>query len=450
MFLKEIYLKNYKCFEERTFSFGERFTVLVGDNGSGKTAVLDGIAKALAHLQAEFSGSDTDNLQNWNGNEIRVVPHRLGVKTNLEKQRDAKIKATASVEDNEIIDWHYGPGGGHLGKVNEYLNKTYLKVQQNTPVVLPMIAYYGTDRYWSSGKTGKIEPRKIASRLDTYKDCLKPNTNFKIIEEWFLRMELILVKRKTIPSEYQAVTDAVKKSLGVFQGGNSAPTQAIFSPEDDQLYIDIGNGKELPFSMLSGGQRNMIGMVADIAFRMAELNPHIATDSPGVVLIDEIDLHLHPKWQRTIISDLKRIFPNCQFIVTTHSPFIIQSLDYEDGIIRLDNEYEEMPENFTSQSIEDIVEEIQGVVNPQWSKKREKMYDSAKFFFKKLESMDAEKDEDEIQLLREELELIKKPFAANVAYTAFLEQKRLLKETSLKRGANVLNEPKADYKAKKK
>lgn len=109
-----------------------------------------------------------------------------------------------------------------------------------------------------------------------------------------------------------------------------------------------------------------------------------------------------------------------------------------------------MPENFTSQSIEDIVEEIQGVVNPQWSKKREKMYDSAKFFFKKLESMDAEKDEDEIQLLREELELIKKPFAANVAYTAFLEQKRLLKETSLKRGANVLNEPKADYKAKKK
>ncbi|MCC6724335.1 MAG: AAA family ATPase, partial [Saprospiraceae bacterium] len=207
-----------------------------------------------------------------------------------------------------------------------------------------------------------------------------------------------------------------------------------------------------PFILLSEGYRNTLGLIADIAYRMAELNPHVTTDTPGVVLIDEIDLHLHPKWQRNIVGDLKRIFPNCQFIVTTHSPFIIQSLDVDDGIIRLDNEYEEVPEDFVNQSIEDIVENMQGVENPQWSEKKTAMYEAAQQYFKTLEKLTVGEDDAQIQKLREELELISKPYASNVAYLAFLEQKRLVREAQLTKGQQVVNdsEQQANYKKTRK
>src|SRR5690606_11390320 len=272
------------------------------------------------------------------------------------------------------------------------------KVGTNTPVTLPIIVYYKTNRYWDINKPEKIEPSQTGgSRLDAYRDCLSPITDIKVVNEWFLRMELIALRKRSMPPEYEAVTDAIIKSIQTLKKDDSSEVQAVFSPEDDELLIDIGNGKELPFRLLSGGQRNLIGMIADIAYRMAELNPHVTTDTPGVVLIDEIDLHLHPKWQRSVVGDLKRIFPNCQFIVTTHSPFIIQSLSVEDDLIILDNGYEEVPENYIDKSIEDIVEDVQGVENPQWSEKRQEMYDAAKKYYQTLEKLDPQKNEKEIQ-----------------------------------------------------
>ncbi|MFY0567387.1 AAA family ATPase [Archangium lansingense] len=98
--------------------------------------------------------------------------------------------------------------------------------------------------------------------------------------------------------------------------------------------------RQLPFEMLSDGVRNMLAMVGDIAYRTATLNPHLRelapSNTPGIVLIDELDLHLHPLWQREVVDDLRSVFPAIQFVATSHSPFIIQSLRRNE-LINLDD-----------------------------------------------------------------------------------------------------------------
>lgn len=160
-----------------------------------------------------------------------------------------------------------------------------------------------------------------------------------------------------------------------------------YDVESDEIRATLADGRELPFRLLSDGVRNMLGMVADIAYRMAILNPHLGSEvtqrTEGVVLIDEIDLHLHPKWQRHIVEDLKRTFPKVQFVVTTHSPFIIQSL--QPGELRLleteDNDEEIEWESYVDRSLEDVVENVMDIEMPQRSHRLQQMYDVAKKYY---------------------------------------------------------------------
>ena len=156
-----------------------------------------------------------------------------------------------------------------------------------------------------------------------------------------------------------------------------------FDVSRDELMIRFAE-RSLPFSFLSDGYRNMVAMVADIAIRCATLNPHLreksSQETPGVVLIDEIDLHLHPRWQRRVVDDLLRTFPKIQFFGTTHSPFVIQSLPPIEGVqlLNLDDEH---AEEFANKSVEDISEEIQGVELPQRSKRFKDMMEAAEEYF---------------------------------------------------------------------
>ena len=99
----------------------------------------------------------------------------------------------------------------------------------------------------------------------------------------------------------------------------------------DDIALDFESRQRIPFGFLSDGQRSMTALAADIAVRCMQLNPHLRGDAPkktsGVVLIDELDLHLHPNWQRKIVGNLTSLFPKLQFVATTHSPFIVQSLE---------------------------------------------------------------------------------------------------------------------------
>ena len=182
---------------------------------------------------------------------------------------------------------------------------------------------------------------------------------------------------------------------------------------------------ELPFDYLSDGYRNMVAMAADMAVRCATLNPALGPDAasktPGVVLIDEIDLHLHPKWQRRVVADLMRAFPLIQFVATTHSPFVIQSLPQtpEVRLINLDNEAATVREN---SSIEDITEEVQGVELPQMSQRKLEMLHTAEEYYRLLGEVPHATEEARQRLSQKLDELL--PFSDDLAYHAFLMAQR--------------------------
>ena len=173
----------------------------------------------------------------------------------------------------------------------------------------------------------------------------------------------------------------------------------------------------------------MFAMVADIARRAAILNPQFnekaPAETPGIVLIDEIDLHLHPSWQRRVVDDLRRTFPRMQFIATTHSPFIIQSLRQGELVdLRKYVPGEYVPGEYVERSIEDIVEDVMGIEVPQRSKRFQQMFDAAKEYYKVLQEAEGASPEKKREL-EQRLDELTEPFSDDVAYHAFLKMERI-------------------------
>ena len=160
--------------------------------------------------------------------------------------------------------------------------------------------------------------------------------------KWFEKMTIQQAQRGTISPELAAVEKAVSRCFSGITEATEVTTQFNLDTHNlDILYTEqSGEKKRIPMKNLSDGYKNTIGMIADIAYRMAVLNPQlldrVLTETPGIVLIDEVDLHLHPRWQQRILGDLQMLFPNVQFIVSTHAPLVISSVKRENLIV-LDN-----------------------------------------------------------------------------------------------------------------
>ena len=218
---------------------------------------------------------------------------------------------------------------------------------------------------------------------------------------------------------YEAIQQAVNEPfLEELKPGE----EIIFSTkfEEDIIALKTAEGTVLPFQMLSDGYRNVIKIMLDIATRMCILNPYLKEralkETPGIVLIDEVDLSLHPTWQKRIISILKEQFPKIQFICATHSPFIIQSL--EDGeLITLDRP---LDSEYSGEGLEDIAEEIMGVDLPQYSEKKRIMYEVAAQSFEALKNAASQ---DEIEKLGRKLSELEAEYSDNPAYLAWIRQK---------------------------
>ena len=158
------------------------------------------------------------------------------------------------------------------------------------------------------------------------------------------------------------------------------------------------------------------------------MNPYLKENAleqtPGIVIIDELDLSLHPSWQKRIVRLLVEIFPKIQFICASHSPFIIQSLK-EGQLISLDGKIED---SYSGQSIEDIAEDIMGIENPQYSDEKQEMFELAETYFSQLNKAENKSD---LEPIREKLDYLTARFGDNPAYYAFLKQKYFEKMTEL-------------------
>lgn len=181
------------------------------------------------------------------------------------------------------------------------------------------------------------------NRSNGYIDSLDGAANDKLMMKWFQKMTIQELQRKQEIPEFTAVRTAMEQVFASITGFSDVNVQFNLDTGDiDVIYYDQNNEHvRIPLSLLSDGYKCTISLIADIAYRMAILNPQlldkVLTETEGIVLIDEVDLHLHPTWQKRILKDLLDIFPRVQFIVSTHAPEVIISVRSDSVVILKDN-----------------------------------------------------------------------------------------------------------------
>ncbi len=436
MKIKTLELRNFRCFEDATFTFADQFNVLIGNNGTGKTAILEALGLGLNVYTRSFdiAMQSSDTFANLLPKDARRIREIKADNVTFRGEYPIVIECGSDIF-GQPVTWRREkndrifPDGINGAQIDRIVAEMKTNVQKGANLTLPLIAYYGVDRPFT--QAGQKETRdwlKPDSPLEGYTHCLKPSANEEKLIGWLKDQEAIVLQTGK-PSSMLA---AVKKAVADFL--ERWPKIRYDFVENTLLAISQDDQQTLPFYMLSDGERTMLAMVADMAHRAAILNPHLGTDilkeTPGVVLIDELDLHLHPQWQRRVVDDLRRTFPEVQFIVTTHSPFIIQSLRVGELILLKTNgngvtqgQTIQAVRPFYKESIEDIVEDYQLLHIPQHSRRRNEMIAAAKQYYRLLEQVNTT-DPAEIETLKQRLDALVAPFSDDIAYYTFLEMER--------------------------
>lgn len=348
MKIHKIYIKNFKGIAEQSFAFNSRFTILIGENATGKTTVLDALAVALGSF---FLGIEGVNSRSISADEIRTIT----VDGQPRPQKPVIIEAYGEIDGEPIAPWKREITNRNTTNKDALSIKAVAskKLKENrkpkgerdeNAITLPMIVYHGTGRLWAEHEKAGYQ-EQVEGVVCAYTNALSAKSSSKEFLSWYKTQE-DSVKKFNDPLDI-AHFKAFKEVILALIPGRRWDNMAFDFKSDSLMGIfkdNAGISHKLAYTQLSDGYRNLIGMAADIAYRCIQLNPHLGeravVDTPGVVLIDELDLHLHPNWQKSIVADLKAAFPKLQFIGTTHSPFIVQSLS-ADELINLDKLGEE-------------------------------------------------------------------------------------------------------------
>lgn len=379
MYLEKLKLHNFRCYEKLEIDFNRQLTVLVGKNGSGKTTVLEAIAIALGTWFVGF------NIVNAKGINKRTDPlrkaYKIGATDDVQTQFPVEIEAWGKIEESkdQILHWKrelYTPTGTMTTKdakeIVEYAAEYQKAISEGrTDIYLPMVAYYGTGRLWDYHRQKRTDVFKVSSRTNGYIDCLDGTANVKLMMDWFQIMTINKYQRQEENLESNPELDtvylAMEKCLTNLSGYSDVKIRYNMGTQELDVYYSEQDKQRMriPLNQLSDGYKGMISLVADIAYRMATLNPQLGTEvlskGDGVVLIDEVDLHLHPAWQQKVIDNLMNIFPKVQFIVSTHAPAIISSVKTDKLRILSNKEVCMTANQVYGKDVNSVMKEIMGV-----------------------------------------------------------------------------------------
>lgn len=388
MKIKQLQLQNYGRFENLTVDFAptenrvSNVTVIVGNNGAGKSQILQALATGLSWfisgLQNKVpSGNFINSNEIRNGKDISILNIKGEINKNLQsinnniKNLDIYLKSNRQRDDEKFASL----GGLEIIDFTENVKKDEIS--------LPIITFYPVERSILTQNIILDSSAKNLRQFVGYNLALTNGIDFNSFIEWFRLKEDIenaQIRKevdKLMESLVRENNDNNRSIIVAHLAGLTAKEKVLEKNTDNQLqsvksaisyfldtienvWIDRSlqppvmmvekDGKDLNINQLSQGEKSLLALVGDIARRLAILNPSL--DDPlqgeGVVMIDEVDLHLHPKWQHDLIDKLVRTFPNVQFILTTHSPLIVSDradiLVYllDDGNLRsIDNIYGE-------------------------------------------------------------------------------------------------------------
>lgn len=400
MRIDTIELNNFRGFESFRGELGPGINVLVGENGTGKTAILDALAIGAGSF---FLGVDGVSARAIQRDDVRIVSRDVGGKIESVPQYPVKLTFSGIVFGQEQR-WVRGLAGRN--RKTTYAGASAMSNAVNTQVArilnmkgeskaLPLIAYHGAGRLWMKRRIpGSGSAPGTFSRLDGYTGCLEAASDEKSFLEWFKAMEWEEFQEGKTPPGLVAVRDTIRRLV-------PGCTDLRYRSKEGEIIATFEDGRRLPIRLLSEGFRTVFGLAADLAWRCATLNPHLGKEAPqgtpGLVLVDEIDMYLHPNWQRRIIDDLRRSFPQVQFFLTTHSPFIVQSLRAGEvialsGPVHLDSPPYKL-------GVEEVATDVLGVKDVERSARFREMEEAARQLIALLERTER-RDSAEIEAAR--------------------------------------------------
>jgi predicted ATP-binding protein involved in virulence len=366
MKVHKVQLVNFRLFDDTTIQFPAAFTVLIGENGRGKSAILHGLRVALGGWLQGFKETKALSIQQEDVRRIdlghRFVPQ---LPTTVHAWCElSKSSIDWSRKKNTLTGRTLMMGAATLTDFTQYLEKQ--TNEYSMEVDFPVLAYFSTARLWVESKEAVNFKTKGFKIRDGYAHCLENTHDRRTALSWIKSSyyKSLKAQKRSVATEHEAevLLPAVLEAITTCVPGWSDLEWDEDTDDLAGLYKRPDGTRELvPLYYLSDGQRTMAGMVAEIAYRCVILNGHLGENavrnSRGIVLIDELDMHLHPNWQRQVVGDLKAAFPNLQFIATTHSPFIVQSLETAE-LINLDYPTDLRPKDLR---LDDVAETVMGV-----------------------------------------------------------------------------------------
>lgn len=342
MRLDQLKLRNFRCFVECAIDLHPNLTVLVAENGQGKTTILDAIGIALRLFVDTIA--DARPFHGFDRTDVHLVRSSDSVMTPAPSTDFTAIGCIGGQD----VEWSRALKGGSSQARTSTAKAAQLRhratmlretIQQGTepaiPVILPLVAFYGTGRLWSEHRLTEGKKSHFTAsddRLSGYLDCLSSSSSFKGMHAWFetKNTELGDSRHATDVGRNLSLVGAVREAVRLVL----EPTgwcNLVWDRAQRCMVVEHSRQGRLPLAALSDGVRNMIALVADVARRCATLNPHLneeaATQTPGILLIDEVDMHLHPRWQQMVVDLLQKAFPAMQIILSTHSPHVLSTVD---------------------------------------------------------------------------------------------------------------------------
>jgi predicted ATP-binding protein involved in virulence len=374
MHIQKVIIKDFRCFEHLEVNLDPDINIFVGNNGSGKSALLDGIAAAMYPYVVQIQQIAGKKYREASPVLQRDLPAQ---KKDNERGNQAEFTVSATGFPDWTIVYKKPPADNDDERIKVSVSSSSISQEGTKQLYSAMryridefsvLAYYKGNRHLNDIAYVKNVSHQSLNRFTSLNHALDATSSFTDMANWFFVREFQELREAKEKGNINLELPDLKRVRNAISSIIAPNTHVYFSQIVSanlmvEWEMETGEKREFLLSQLSAGYRHMLALVMDFARRLAQANPHMENPlaAEAILMIDELDLHLHPTWQQKIIPDLKKVFPNTQIIATTHSPEVVTTVKQNQVKILEDYQIKECPSPTRGMKSSDIVRYVLGL-----------------------------------------------------------------------------------------